>query len=302
MIPAASFLASAGLFLGAMLLACTTALMLVPDSLAARPAGALRRALAVVCQAVALLPLTALLWSAIGLWAGLLGRPVASLMPVVGDPGLMSAQDRLATEVWFWAFPLFVLALPLACRLLAIRLLGERSWSAAVGRTGWLALALLPLVEQAFLLPGALAGLAEPWLAGGSLLLQGLPLVVLALLWLVVTRAWPWQPEPWLYTMEARIREAALAVGLSPQEVWSRHLRVRHWRRLAGAGLSWLAWGLVVWAAYGFPGRPVWRGQLADALDAALSCPLAPLQAVLPVLLCALSLWVLGRIIAMRAR
>lgn len=300
--PPSSFLVSAGLFLGALLLASTTALTLVPRTLWARPAGGGRRLLAVACQALALLPITALLWAVIGLWAGLWARPVASLTPVPVGNGLMSWADRLAVDVWFWALPLWVLTLPLACRLTAVRLLGERSWHAAVTRTGWLALALLPLVEQAFLLPGAVAELVNPVEVSGSLLLQALPMAALALGWLVLCRAWPWQPEPWHYGTEERIREAALAIGLSPREVRIRHLRGRLWRRRLGAGLSWLAWGLSVWAAYGFLGRPDLGAAYSLALDAAITCPWTPLKAVLPVSLCALSLWVVGRIIAMRSR
>ncbi|HEY1081003.1 MAG TPA: hypothetical protein VGE29_02015 [Prosthecobacter sp.] len=305
MLSASSVAVSLALFAGALVLAFATA-----QAFSLITGGFprwLRGTSVLVAKAIALFPLSALLWSAVGLWVGRWGLPVASLMPAAEGAAGLDTVSRAAWEIWWWAPPVFLLALPLAADLGA-RLTGPRRanpWPVLLV-PGWLGLALLPVVEEALHLPGALAGvvtsLRSP--AAPSVLVAVFPLLLLMLGWWVLVMAWPCKPPPHLPTADDRIFEGAIAIGFSPEEAWRLHLRTPNLRRRLANGLSLAASLLAVWTAYGCPGDTsgAHPHRLETAFQAALHHPEAPLLAAWPYALCALSLWLLGRIIQPRHR
>lgn len=304
MLSASAAAVSLALFAGALVLASATAqaFSLVVNG---GPRW-LRWPASLLAKVVALFPLPALLWAAVGLWVGSWGRPVASLMPAAESASGLDAVTRAAWEIWWWAPPVFLLALPLAADL-GVRLTSKsrppQKWPAILG-TGWLGLALQPLVEEALNLPGALAGVVasvrSP--AASSVLVALFPLLLLMLGWWLVVMAWPRKPVPVLPTHDDRILEGAIAIGFSPEEAWRLHIQAHHRRRQLGSGLSLAASVLAVWTAYGCPGYAAGTRGFEAAFQMALNHPAAPLLAAWPYALCALSLWLLGRIIQPRHR
>ena len=296
------YLISLGLLAGALLLGATTAQALV---MGVRGQGRWARwPVMLVAKTALLFPLSALLWSAIGCWVGHLGLPVSSLMPAPVTAETLDLLTRIAHVVWWWAPPVFLLSLPVACQLVVSSLMTNRPWFAQVRRAGLLGLALLPVVEDAFHLPGILAGLIPALHHPGatSFLLEFAPLLMLGGVWWCLASAWPHAPVPHIPTDEDKIREGALVIGLSPQEVWKRHLMHGRVRRGLARLCSAAALAFSLWIAYGCPGSAAWSTRLRTAFDRALYEPIAPLSAVALPALCALSLWLLGRIILPRPR
>ncbi len=297
-----SFIISLGLLLGALLLAVTTAMGLA--AIARLPGGWTRWPLAVAGKGAALFPLSALAWAAIGLWAGRWGMPVGSLMAAAVDPTLLDFSSRLAQAVWWWVPPLFLLALPLTGEFLAGLLVGREAFHRQVRRAGLLGIVLLAVIEDAFHLPGALAGvirgLHSPETV--SLFLTLGPPAVLGIVWWCLASAWPRTPVPYQPGGEDKIREGALAIGLSPQEVWKRHLMRNQLLHGLATLCSAAAWIWIVWIAYGCPGHAGLSHEFHEAMRAALTDPAAPLRFAWPHALCALFLWMLGRIFLPRPR
>lgn len=298
----APFILSSGLLLGVMLLGMTTALALAMPARYLGPRA--RWGVAGMAKWVALYPLSALVWAAIGIWVGQLGLPVSSLMPTVTDPSLEAAPTRLAQLIWGWMPPLFLLALPITAQLLATALVGQRPWHRQVRLAGLMAVLLLPVVEDAFNLPGAVAGVipALHTQAATSWLLTLWPLGALAAGWYVLAHAWPRTPMIPEVTAEDKIREGALIIGLSPFSVWRRHLLRGQLLRGISAIISLAAFGLTGWIAYGAPRYSSLTEQLHASLRLSLDSPLAPLLTSLPFALCALLLWVVARMISLRPR
>lgn len=297
-----SLIVSLGLLFGVLLLVVTTAQALAT---VARGLGAWARwPVAVLVQAVALFPLSALVWAAVGQWVGQCGLPISSLMPAAMDPAQEDSLSRLATAVWWWAPPLFLLALPLTAHLLAACLVGRRPFHHQVAMLGLPAALGLAVVEDAFHLQGALAGLLPALQPGATVSVLGalLPAILLAGFWVCVTLAWPRRDEMFHPTVEDQIRDGALAIGLSPEEVWRRHLWQNQARRGVSMACSAAAWGLVLWIALGCPGEEILGVRFHAAYQAAVQTPQAPLLLAWPFALCALSLWLLGRIILPRPR
>lgn len=293
----APYLVTLGLFFGALLLAVTSGLALAA---VARGLGTMGRWLVqMVAKAVVLWPLSALIWAAIGCWVGQLGLPILSLMPAVEAEGVGEMPMQMAQVIWWWAPPVFLLALPMSAQVLVSALGSRKLWYAQVRQVGLLGIVLIPVVEEAFHLPGALAGLVSALQMPDtpSLLLVLAPLAGLMAGWWCLASAWPHSPTPYPAGADDLVREGALAIGLSPHAVWKRHLRRNQMRR----GLAWvcsaLAMILSLWVAYGWPGLAVMGAAWQDALQQALTNSLAPLQASLRYALCALSLWLLGRMI-----
>ncbi|MES2505298.1 MAG: hypothetical protein V4599_01245 [Verrucomicrobiota bacterium] len=302
MISFVSLLVSLGLLAGALLLVVTAAQALAA---AARGLGAWARwPVALVAQAVALFPLSALVWAAVGQWVGQWGLPISSLMPAAVDPAQEDSLSRLATWVWWWAPPLFLLALPLTAHLLAACLVGRRPFHHQVVMLGLPTALGLAVVEDAFHLPGALAGLLPALQPGATVSVLGalLPAILLTGFWVCLALAWPRRQEMYRPTAEDRIRDGALAIGLSPEEIWRRHLWRNQARRAVSMFCSVAAWGLVLWIALGCPGEEILGVRFQAAYQAALQTPQAPLLLAWPYALWALSLWLLGRIILPRPR
>lgn len=296
------FIISIGLLLGALLLGVTSALAVL--SLTQTWGRRVKGTLAFLAKGVVLFPLSALVWAAVGGWVGRCGWPVSSLMPAVADPALMGPSSRLAEAIWWWAPPVFLLALPLTCQLLAAGWAGRRPWHVQVRFAGLLGVVLLPVVEDALHLPAALAGIVPGLHSSGSASVAVVlwPLALLALGWWCLASAWPRDPAPYLQSEEDKIREGAVVIGFSPQEVWKRHLLRNQFLRASSRLCSAAAMGLTGWVAYGCPGNVRWYASFHAAFRAALADPLAPLLTAWPYALCALSLWVLGRIILPRSR
>ncbi|TDU81681.1 hypothetical protein EI77_00991 [Prosthecobacter fusiformis] len=296
------FLVSLGLLLGALLLAVTTSLSL---EAAARCLGKwVRWPIAIAVQAVALFSLSALAWSAIGYWVGDLGRPISSLMPAQTDLAKVGFATQLAQMLWWWIPPIFLLALPLTALLLAARLVGHRPGHVQVLLAGLPGIVWLAVVEDAFHMPGVLAriipALHSPQTP--SILMLLWPALLLAFVWWTVVFIWPRSPLPYQPSALEKIREGALAIGLSPDEVWKRHLLQPQLRQFLADLCSIAAIGMSLWISLGCPGNVTLSAQMHQALSAALDDPQAPLRATLPYMLCALSLWLLGRIIQPRLR
>lgn len=295
----AAALGSLGLICGALLLAAATAELLQLRLGRLRPRW--RALLALPVQAVALLPVAALAWAAVGGWVGRLGWPIESLLPTltaqVGWPA------ALARGLWTWMPPLFLLAIPLGAEWLAFRLTRpEAALGRHLGGLSLLAAAYLVAVEDILGLPGAGARVAEalraedPRALFHSGLLLGAVALLLRGLWALHARRLPPVPP----TRAQPVYEGALAIGWSPWQAWRRHRMPGQLRgalaALLQAGARILLVAVVAGSVRGQgPGQEIYL-----AARRALEEPLAPLQAALPFLLCALSLAVLGRIIAPR--
>lgn len=100
------------ILLGAMILAVASGMAL---TLAARRIGlGLPSLLALVCRPLALLPVVALAWAAVGWIVGVKGWPIESLLPHHPAPDRDTWQLAAGREMWKWLVPCWVLALPLA--------------------------------------------------------------------------------------------------------------------------------------------------------------------------------------------
>ncbi|MBB5038452.1 hypothetical protein [Prosthecobacter dejongeii] len=297
-----SFLVSLSLLLGVLLLTVTTA-----QALAAMARGLgtwARWPLALLSQALALVPLSVLIWAVVGQWVGQWGLPLSSLMPAAADSAGGDALTRLATWVWWWAPAILLLAAPLTAHLLSSCLVSRRPFHQQVAGLALPAALGLAVAEDAFHLPGALAALL-PTLqpeATSSVLGALLPVFLLAGLWACGACAWPRQPEVYQLTAHDQIREGAWVIGLSPEETWRRHLWRHDTRRVISTLCNGVAWGLVLWVALGCPGHPVLAAQFHAAYTAALQTPEAPLLLAWPYVLWALSFGLLARIILPRPR
>ncbi|MEN3940113.1 hypothetical protein WJU23_02385 [Prosthecobacter sp. SYSU 5D2] len=299
----ATYLLSLGLFGGSLLLAVTSGLALA--ALGSCFGKGARWPVVLLAKAVVLWPLTALIWSAMGYWAGHLGQPVLSLMPAAASTDPADLPMRMAHIVWWWAPPLFLLALPMTAQVLASATEDKKPWYSQVRSAGFLGILLLPVVENAFDLPGALAGILpalQAPVASSSLLLTLAPWAGLALAWYCLASAWPHSPVPCLADADGKVREGALVIGLSPHEVWKRHLRSNQIRRGLARLCSVAALLLSLWVSYGLPGLAAMSSAWQEALQQALTNPVAPLAVSWPYALCALSLWLLGRMILPRQR
>ncbi|SKA75698.1 hypothetical protein SAMN02745166_00054 [Prosthecobacter debontii] len=294
-----SFLVSLILVSGGMLLGVTSGLAL--DRLTHSWPSWARRSLAVLGTGVTLIPLAALIWSFIGIWTGQWSLPVSSLMPELGQAVPASFQARLAERIWWWLPPVFAVSLPVALLLWTTRVYGWGDEQGQVRRAGLVGLLLLPVVEEVFQMPGAFASLV-PLLHGrggqsASVFLALLPLIVGGALWCWAVWAWPWQTGPFQLSKRDQVREGAVVIGLSPAEVWRRYVLPVQVQRAVAILCYVVAWGTSLWAAYGCPGNAA-RGQdFHTAYRAALADPLTPLQTALPLTLCALFFWFLGRMV-----
>lgn len=297
------YLFSLGLLLGALLLSATSALAIgtfIRGLKGSGKAGAL-----LVLKWIALFPLTALVWSAIGGWVGQLGLPISSLMPsAVVESGGLDWMSRMAHLIWWWAPALFLLSVPLTAQLLVSSLIGQQPWHSQVRWAGFYGVTLLPVVEEAFRLPGAVASLipALHLPSPSSFFVVCLPLVILAVLWWILSEIGPRNPVSFVMTAEQKVRDSAIIIGLPEGEIWRRHLMRGSLLRRFAQVTSFLAVAVTLWVAYGCPGHTVWSQQLDAALRSALTDPQSPLLAALPYSLCALSLWALGRIFLPRPR
>lgn len=297
------YLFSLGLLLGALLLSATSALAIATFIRGVKGDGNIGALLLI--KWVALFPLTALVWSAIGGWVGQLGLPISSLMPsAVLESGALGWVSKIAHFIWWWAPALFLLSVPLTAQLLVSSLIGRQPWHSQVRWAGFYGVTLLPVVEEAFRLPGAVAS----WIPAlhlpspSSFFLALLPLGILALLWWILSEIGPRNPVPFVMTAEQKVRDAAIIIGLPEGEVWRRHLMRGNLLRLFAQVTSFFAVMITLWVAYGCPGHAVWRQQFETALRSALTEPQSPLLAALPYSLCALSLWAVGRIFLPRPR
>jgi|GEM_PF-2619040 len=295
-------LISTGLLLGALLLGVTSALALA--AVARRLGTWARWPLALMMKTLALFPLSALIWAGIGLWAGQWSLPVSSLMPAVGEADVTDFATRLAHLIWWWVPPVFFLSCPMTAELFVRRMIGISPLPVQVHRAGWFTLALLPVVEEAFHLPGALAGVIPALHSAGadSVLLAAWPLALLGIGWSGLVWAWHRTPAPHRPTAAERIREGAIAIGLSPAQAWKQHLLRGQIQRGVISLCAAIAFGTSLWTAYGCPGNAARSRDFYNAFRAALGDPLAPLQTALPFTLCALFFWFLGRIILPRPR
>jgi len=322
---------TAGLFLGALLLATTSALAL---GIAFRNFALLGLLLG---RALSFFPVNALAWSFIGIWVGCYGWPIWSLMPLEASKESLPLAEHAARHIWLRTPPLLLTALPLAGHLLACVLpalshlpwphveCGLRArglWQAArfyrqrlphawpeisvhFRSAGLLAAALLILVEDAFSINGIAAPVAHALRLHdvSTILPNAAALASLAALWWLLI----WRTSAWRIPSVARragqssaVQDGAVIIGLSRFEAWRSHCLPVQLRHL----LAWLAntaaWGVTGLTAYtSLIG--VWPGAaLAHTIGIAFSHPFAPLEAGLPPLLCALSFWLLGRIIAPR--
>lgn len=295
----AAALCSLGLIGGALLLASASAELLQLGLGRLHPRW--RALLAWPVQAVALLPVAALAWAAVGGWVGRLGWPIESLLPTLTDP--VAWPTAWARGLWTWMPPLFLLAIPLGAEWLAFRL--TRPAAAASRQLGGLSLlaaAYLVAVEDILGLPGAGARVAEALRAEDprALLHGGLLLVAVALGLYGVSALYNRRLPPAPAARARPVYEGALAIGWSPWQAWRRHRMPGQLRGalafLLQAGARVLLVAVVAGSVRGQgPGQEIYQ-----AARRALEAPLAPLQAALPFLLCALSLAVLGRIIAPR--
>jgi hypothetical protein len=299
--PPATYLISLGLFGGSLLLAVTSGLAL---SILFKQGGKSGRwPLLLLAKTVVLWPLTALLWPVTGYWVGHLGYPVLSLMPAMEAAGQGDVASRVASIIWWWGPPVFLLALPLAAQILASVVEAKKPWYLQVREAGFLGVLLLPVIEHALALPGALSGIVPALnapTASHSLLFALVPWAGLALAWYCLAAAWPRSATSYQAQAEDKIREGALVIGLSPQEVWQRHLRRNQVYRILAKVCSVLALGLTLWVSYGWPGLGEMSREWQQVLEQSISQPMAPVAAAWPYALCALSLWLLGRIILSR--
>jgi hypothetical protein len=69
---------------------------------------------------LSLFPIHALAWAFIGLWAGLWGFPIWSLMPVSADVKSLSFSEHLSRDLWTWGPAILVLCVPLIGQWLVI--------------------------------------------------------------------------------------------------------------------------------------------------------------------------------------
>lgn len=295
-----AFILSLDLLLAAMLLSATSALALTVLL------RWIRVPAAVLAKAVVLFPLGAVVWTAI-IFMSRLGLPVGSLTLMTGG-GSLDLMSRLAVEIWWWVPPVFLLSVPLTLNLVSLQLLASRRpWSLQVRHTGWLALPLQAVVEDAFHLPGALAPVVAALysLLPTQIVAALIAPALLAGLWWVLMNLWPWKPQPYAPTREDQILEGAIAIGLSPEEAWSRHLKPLQTRRVIATAFAAAAWALSLWVSFGFPGWPplsqAWIQHLSDSLNSANLMP-AILEATWPFGLCILYLWGMSRIFRPRLR
>lgn len=254
--------------------------------------------IASLAQGVALFPQAALAWVFIGWWVGSRGLPVFSLMPVAESSAWAPAQ-QWALLAWFWVPPVFFLALPWTAHHLSFLSRGCALWHRQSAATVLPALVWLAVVEDVFHLPGALAGIipALHGQGGPSVLLALMPLAVLAVLFWLVISAGPRYELPYVPSAEEQIRAGALAVGYSPEEADRIHVRPRRIRRYIACIFSLASWALSLWACLGFPGDSVRQHAFEQAFGHALQQPWAPFQVAWPYAVCALFLWLLGRMI-----
>jgi len=73
-------------------------------------------------KALAFFPIHALTWSFIGLWIGQWGYPLWSLMPTAERLANLAMAEQAARHLWTWAPALFLLMLPLFGQWLSLRL------------------------------------------------------------------------------------------------------------------------------------------------------------------------------------
>ena len=105
------------ILLGAMILAVSSGMAL---TLAARRIGlGLPSLLAFACRLLALVPVVALAWTAVGWIVGVKGWPVESLLPHHPAPDRDTWQLAAGREAWKWLVPCWLLALPVGAEFVA---------------------------------------------------------------------------------------------------------------------------------------------------------------------------------------
>ena len=154
-------------------------------------------------RALAVFPVAALGWGAVGLLIGKLGLPIESLLP--GHTSALSQEARVASGLWWWLVPVWLMTIPQAGALLSeivdrlsqplpqclvkglrARGLGQAqirhrheltlAWPALLDRlegAGILALGYLVVIEDALRVPGWGAFVAEALRAGDAVAIAG---------------------------------------------------------------------------------------------------------------------------------
>lgn len=154
-------------------------------------------------RALAVFPVAALGWGAIGLLIGKLGLPIESLLP--RHTSALSEEARVASGLWWWLVPVWLMTIPQAGALLSeivdrlsqplpqclvkglrARGLGQAqirhrheltlAWPALLDRlegVGILALGYLVVIEDALRVPGWGAFIAEALRAGDAVAIAG---------------------------------------------------------------------------------------------------------------------------------
>ncbi|HYF36421.1 MAG TPA: hypothetical protein VD994_14095 [Prosthecobacter sp.] len=291
----------------------------------------LRSALVLGAKAFALLPFVALTWSFLGFWLGGAGWPVESLMPVPAP------ARTFGVAAWKWLLPVFLLAAPLAAELIAFLLRQPRPntspglpakgvsaaqafyqhelprlWFQMRGKLLWLCLlggGYLIALEDILNLPGAAAALAKalrssepgswrtPAVAWGAVAACAGVVVLIVHRLSFRTSASAAKPR----TQARALMEGAVTIGLSRSQGWRRHVLPGHVRAVLSGLFEAASWAVVctvlVSAVIGRgPGIALW-----EAGNVALDDPMAPLRAAVAPALCALFLWLAGRIVAPRS-
>lgn len=289
----------------------------------------LRKAAAAGCKALAVFPFAAIVWTLAGFWLGRLHWPIESLMP--------APAAGAAGTVWKWLLPLILLAAPLAAELATWLLIQPRLqmepgltgrglnrslrfyhhelprlWRLGGGKIQRLVLlgaAYLVFLEDALDLPGAGAFFAAALRSG-----ETSPLLAASVAWLALTAAgclliwvlhrtftgWPAAPVERRSNASAALIEGGVVIGLSRRAAWRRHVLPRQVRTVLGAlciAASWtVVWTMLITAI----SRRGPGAFLGGAGMLALDDYRAPLAAAAVPALWALSLWLLGRMMAPR--
>jgi len=216
-------------------------------------------------------------------WASARGWPVPSLMPTE------HASD-LAHFLWLGLPPLLLLTALLTLEQLAASGRFRRCFTAIAG--AWLLSDALDLFQG--LATPARAILADHPVRFAQVLVEITVLAIVAV-GLAILRSPPPRPGP---NANRRQMEGALALGHPPWTAWRRHRLpdlIRH--ALAGSA-SLLAWAVVAVTSTALlvplPGLERWH----EVGTAFLEQPAGVLTAIWPALLCALSLRLVGRMLA----
>jgi hypothetical protein len=295
----------------------------------------LQRSAFILGKAMVFLPVNALLWSFLGMWIGEFGLPVWSLMPPVVTWASDGWLDRMAQQIWTWAPAVALLSVPMTGQWLALLLREplpapnasveaeetERSLATphldspgrdqgrvlGPSRIRWHATQPLPEPGRGAAkvsLPAVIVCLKRRGLWGGGLLALLLLTVIEDALALPGLGA---EVAQGLRGGHAASAASALITLTAVAALWTLLVGgPEHWplptaRQLSAAGLKTVAWMILVLTLLSsLQGHSLFLARAIGA-DLALASPATALWTGVPPMLCALSLWLTGHMIAPRS-